>query len=155
MYLRHLTLCIVCIIGLATTAYGQDDGADRADRSLFTRLTRQVQRIDRQSDELMDQAMEEARRGDGEAGLETKARLLSLRDERDRTISRMLVLSMRHGWALPDFSATTAKKTGSREAEEAVFGSVDVLVRRRFASEARLIADAMRFPVVSLGPLAR
>ena len=84
----------------------------------------------------MKQAMNEAREQDGQADVSTKARLLSLRDERDRLLSRLLILSMRHGWKIPQMNRVAAATSNRRAAEESVFGSVDVLVKRRFAAEA-------------------
>jgi hypothetical protein len=120
------------------------------DRALFNQLVRQMQRVNRDSESFMEQAMAEAREQDGQASLETKARLLSLRDQRDRILSRLLILSMRHGWEIPDLEPAAAKASSRREAEDSVFGSVDTLVKRRFAAEAQAIAVAARLPVVSI-----
>jgi hypothetical protein len=124
--------------------------AVQQDRALFNQLVRQMRRINRETDSAMDAAVAEARTQDGKANLETKARLLSLRDQRDRIYSRLLVLSMRHGWAIPDLDPDEKADASRREAEDSVFGSVDELVKRRFAAEAQAIAIATQLPVVSL-----
>ena len=126
-------------------------GTEKADRILLNRLVRQVRRIDRDNEELMDQAIAEARDSDdGKADPSTKARLLSLRDERDRLFSRMLILSMRHGWAIPPFDRPAVTRSNRQEAQDSVFGSIDVLVQRRFAEDAKRLARTLRLPVVSL-----
>ncbi len=122
----------------------------QSDRAMFNSLVRQMRRVDRDTETAMDQAMAEARTSGGQASLETKARLLSLRDERDRVHSRLLILSMRHGWDIPELDPAAAAASNRKEAEDSVFGSVDTLVKRRFATEARRIAITARLPVVSM-----
>ena len=50
---------------------------EKADKALLNRLIRQVRRIDRDTEELMDRAMAEARNNGGSADPATKAQLLS------------------------------------------------------------------------------
>lgn len=151
-----LAVAIASPLLLCPVAAAQDSpvpavqSAEKADRALLNRLIRQVRRIDRDTDELMEQAMAEARNNGGSADPATKARLLSLRDERDRLFSRMLILSMRHGWEIPDLDKPTVVKSSRQEAEHSVFGAIDTLVNRRFAAEAKRIAATLPLPVVSL-----
>ena len=155
--LIHLSLIILGAAVFDARALAQEaappppPSSEQADRALLYRLTRQVRRIDRETETLMKQAMAEARRTEGRANPETKARLLSLRDQRDRLFSRMLILSMRYGWEIPDFDKPTARDSSRRRAQDSVFGSIDRLVRRRFAADAKRIAGRLRLPVVSLG----
>lgn len=128
--------------------------AEQADKALLYRLTRQLRRIDRDTEEMMNKAMAEARDNDGSANPQTKARLLSLRDERDRVFSRMLILSMRHGWEIPDLDAPSVTTSSRQEAQDSVFGAIDVLVRRQFAAEARKIALQVQMPIVSLASMS-
>lgn len=151
-----LVVAIACPLLVCPLASAQDtatpavQSAEKADRALLNRLVRQVRRVDRDTEELMDKAMSEARDNGGSADPATKARLLSLRDERDRLFSRMLILSMRHGWEIPDIDKPTVGKSSRQEAEHSVFGAIDTLVNRRFAAEARRIAATLPLPVVSL-----
>lgn len=147
---------IMCTLFIGPPAQAQNTtppavtSAEQADRALLYRLIRQVRRIDRDSEELMLQAMAEARNNGGSAEPETKARILSLRDERDRLFSRMLILSMRHGWEIPDFDKPTVSRSSRQEAQNSVFGAVDSMVNKRFAADARRIAATLSLPVVSL-----
>ncbi len=152
-----LVLAVACPLLLCPLAAAQDrannpaaQSTEKADKALLNRLIRQVRRIDRDTEELMDKAMGEARNNGGSAEPVTKAQLLSLRDERDRLFSRMLILSMRHGWAIPDIDTPTVSKSSRQEAQHSVFGSIDTLVNRRFAAEAKRIAATLPMPVVSL-----
>ena len=152
-----VVLAVACPLLLCPLAAAQDQAAnpaaqstEKADKALLNRLIRQVRRIDRDTEELMEKAMHEARNNGGSADPTTKAHLLSLRDERDRLFSRMLILSMRHGWAIPDIDKPTASKSSRKEAEHSVFGAIDTLVNRRFAAEARRIVATLPMPVVSL-----
>jgi hypothetical protein len=121
-----------------------------ADRALFDRLIRDIKSLDRQSTELMDEAVAQARGENGHVNFVTKARLLSLRDQRDRLHSRLLILSARHGWAVPLFRTRPARFVSAHESVDGVFGSIDILVERRLTVEALQIADMVRLPVVSL-----
>jgi hypothetical protein len=134
----------------ARNPVASSQSTEQADRVTLRTLTRKVRRIDRETDDLMDRAMQEARDNNGKANPETKAKLLSLRDERDRHFSRMLVISMRHGWPIPDLDRSTATESEREDYEASVFGSVDVLVQRRFAVEAKRMAGRITMPVVSL-----
>ena len=152
-----LSLVLACPLLLCPLAAAQDNAApptakitEKADKALLNRLIRQVRRIDRNTDELMDKAMNEARNGGGSAEPVTKAHLLSLRDERDRLFSRMLILSMRYGWAIPDINTPTVSRSSRQEAEHSVFGAIDTLVNRRFAAEAKRIVATLPMPVISL-----
>ncbi len=152
-----LVIAVVSPLLLGPLAAAQDGTAkpaaqvtEKADKALLNRLIRQVRRIDRDTAELMDKAMDEARNGGGSAEPVTKAQLLSLRDERDRLFSRMLILSMRHGWPIPDINTPIVSKSSREEARHSVFGAIDTLVNRRFAAEAMRIAVTLPMPVVSL-----
>ncbi len=152
-----LVLVVACPLLLCPLAAAQDaavnpaaQSTEKADKALLNRLIRQVRRIDRDTEELMDKAMSEARNNGGSAERVTKAQLLSLRDERDRLFSRMLILSMRHGWPIPDIDKPTVIRSSRQEAEHSIFGSIDTLVNRRFAAEAKRIAATLPMPVVSL-----
>ena len=157
IYLGVALLPLLTLVGPATA---QDitlppptnslDGMEQADRALLYRLVRQVRRVDRDTEETMDRAMAEAAQNNGLANPQTKARLLSLRDERDRLFARMLILSMRHGWKIPDLDRPTVAGSSREEAEQSVFGAVDKLVQRRFAMDARRVARMVHLPVVSL-----
>jgi hypothetical protein len=162
-------MIVLAVVGLSplvvcAAAQGQDPApessppsaiTEEGDRALLYRLVRQVRRVDRETESMMTQAMAEARDNDGQANPETKARLLSLRDERDRLFSRMLILSMRHGWEIPDLDKPAAASSDGAEAAQNIFSAVDVLVRRRFAAEARRIAQSVSLPVVSLESMSK
>lgn len=150
-----LAAVLLSALFVTTDARAQEVGppapsAEQGDKAMFYRLQRQIRRIDRESDEMMERAMTEARNNGGKADAETKARLLSLRDERDRVLARMLILSMRYGWPIPEVDEPAVTKSSRQEAEDSIFGSIDILVQRQFASEARTLAAKIRMPLVSL-----
>ena len=125
------------------------------DRVLFDQLARDVKTIDLQSHKLMDQALTEARGDNGHVDFETKARLLSMRDQRDRLHARLLILSARHDWVVPAFKTRTTKITNTQETMDGVFGSIDVLVQRRLTLEAKHIVEMVPLPVVSMEAMPR
>jgi len=161
--LNTLTLAVAMLGGAPALAASQaaeppadqpadptQPNAEQSDRALLYRLIRQVRRIDRDTQKLTEQAMNEARAANGEINAETKAQLLSLRDDRDRAFARMHVLSIRYGWEIPEFDKPTVEVSSRQEAETSVFGAVDSMIKARFTAEAMRIAGMVQLPVVSL-----
>ena len=155
----NIVAVLICIFVLGAAAHGMrpadadlpaQDKEAHADRVLFDRLVRDIKSLDGQSTKLMDVAVAQARAENGYVNFVTKARLLSLRDQRDRRHSRLLILSARHDWVVPTLRTRPARFASAQESVKSVFGSVDVLVQRELAIEALQIADMVRLPVVSL-----
>ena len=71
-----------------------------ADKVRYQNLCRDIKVIDADHAKAMKQAVSETEK-DGSASLETKSRLLSLRDRRDRLVDRVTLIALRHGWKIP------------------------------------------------------
>ncbi|NOX55366.1 MAG: hypothetical protein GXP27_13200 [Planctomycetes bacterium] len=127
------------------------DKDERADKVVFDRLVREMRQTHQKYAVAYQRAVTEARDNDGKATLETKAEILSLRDEIDRKTTRLLLIALRHGWEVPRFDVDNP---GSPEPvtsqKERIFSPVDDLIRTAFAAEARQLAAKVRLPVVSI-----
>ena len=155
---RHIIVVVVCALVLGPAARGmsttEPNEVDR-DRASFNQLVREIHQVNGQARTLMAYAVGQARRENGQVSLETKARLLSLRDRRDRLVARMLVISARHDWDIPDFKRRPARIKRTKEPADRVFGPIDVLIRRRLTREAHQIVEMVPLPVVSLERASR
>ena len=142
---------LAMVLVLSSSAGGQSEVTSHADLITYNRLLTQVKHIDQQYQRELANAMNTARKRDGEADLETKARLLSLRDQRDRVMSRMTMLALRHGWALPNSGADGAESAASAvpTPHQEVFKGADHIIRARFEQEAAQIARAVELPLVA------
>ena len=151
--MRPSTLAIIMMFSIALTAasaFAQSAG-ERADRATFNRLTQQIQRVDAEYAEAMRRAMDEARESSGSASTSTQADLLSLRDERDRLMNRLLLISVRHGWDIPDFNTPATPEAEPVVTErDRIFAPAQDAIRSRFKEEARDIASHLSLPIISL-----
>ena len=142
------SLLTLCVAGHGMR-YVEPEPPD-PDRVLFDRLADDVGRLEMQARQLSRSALRQARGEYGHVDMETKARLLSLRDRRDSLHARMLILSSRHGWVVPQLKRLPVKVTSVQESVDSVFGSIDVLVRRQLTDEALQIVERVHLPVVSM-----
>ena len=139
------------VLVLSASAGGQGTVTEHSDQITYNRLLTQVKQLDQQYARELDKAMSIARRRGGEADLETKARLLSLRDHRDRLMSRLTMLSLRHGWELP-YSGPEAVANAVAAAPAAhreVFQGADHIINARFEAEAARIAQTVELPMIA------
>jgi hypothetical protein len=140
---------------ISVAAAAQDPASDHpADHMLFKQLEAKVRDIDREYEQVVNAAMNQARARNGRSDLELQAQMLSLREARDRTMSRLVLVASRHGWEVPEFDAEAEAAAKDLEpqvpAADIVFAPAARLVQERFAAEALRIARTMRLPVISL-----
>jgi hypothetical protein len=133
-----------------------DDAARDAevrDRVQYRTLFRQIRDLDREYERAVESAMGEARDSEtGEASLASQADLLALRDKRDRLMNRLMLLSLRHGWEMPDFNTGERGEEGGAHDDEVreIFSASSNVLRARFAEEARAAARLVELPIVPL-----
>ncbi|TVS01216.1 MAG: hypothetical protein EA423_10260 [Phycisphaerales bacterium] len=158
-----LALAAACTLGVnearaAVTEYAvseqQPSGENDRAREDFNALVGELRRLDRNIGRTGAKAMEEAREQGGEAKGETVAELLSLRDRRDRVFARLLVLSTRHGWAIPDVDPDEESARPRREVESP-FDPIQQTLRSRVRAEALQIASDIPLPIISVPPALR
>lgn len=141
-------LTLAALVGTAVFA-GQKAGAV-VDRRVYSRLTEQVRQVDVGLARVLAEAMKEARQGNGRASVETQSRLLGLREKRDRVLSRLTIVSLRHGWPMPSQNPPAAAKPGPKPRREGVLEPAAVMIRARFAAESQRIAASVKLPVISV-----
>lgn len=147
--LKALSVFAVLATMAAPALAGGND--ERADKVVFDRLVRELRQTHQEYADTYQRGVNEARDGDGQATTETKAEILSLRDEIDRKMTRLTLIALRHGWEVPDFDPEDPGSTEPAPSrKERIFSPVDDLIRRAFATEARHMAAEVRLPVVSI-----
>ena len=139
-----------------TWASVQTDREDAAaDRSRYQSLLREIQSVEADYHRFQNQAFIEAKT-DGDASLETKSRLLALSDKRQRIMDRLLLLSLRHGWDIPDPEMPAASGTPQvLDEKQRIFAPADEIIRQKFAEEARRIAARIKLPVISVASIGQ
>jgi len=68
---------------------------------------------------------------------------------RDRTINRLTILSLRHGWEMPDTSTPEATEQIPDERQR-VFEPAEQIIKDTFSKEASRIAKTVALPLVPL-----
>lgn len=134
--------------GSAGPAQSEVDAA-KAD---FEAMRREILRIDSNISKQTAKALDEARTGGGQADPETVAQLLSMRDQRDRVFNRMLVLSTRYGFEMPNMSPESRAEENTRRPPTNPFEPLQAQLRSQIRAEAILLATSVRMPVISLDP---
>ena len=148
MIVMMTVLAIFCVA--APMARAEDKDA-RTDKAVFRQLVRETTETHRQYSTAYHRGVGEARKNGGTASPETKATLLSLRDEIDRKTNRILLIALRHGWEIPWFDLDNpGAPTEPKSRKEEVLAPADALIRTAFAQEARALAASVRLPVVSI-----
>lgn len=145
----------VAIDASAVQQPARGDGGSEAtaeERATYRKLVRDIRRIDREYEGMLSASIEEAKGSEsGSVGLERQAELINLRDERDRLLQRLQLLSLRHGWDMPDFEAGSEATDEAGEdrlsEKEQVFASAADEIRTRAAQEARMIAERISLPI--------
>ena len=153
---RPITLLgvLVSVLLLSASAGGQSEATKQADLITYNKLLTQVKQLDQQYNREMAKAMSVARQRGGEPDLETKARLLSMRDQHDRLMSRLTMLALRHGWELPYAGAEgVARAVAPAPApHQEVFQGADHIIKARFKEEAARIARLVELPMITPPP---
>lgn len=150
MKLKRIILIMLMAALVSTSICFADSSDTRADRSRYDGLLREIRKIDAEYSKVIKKAMEEAKENDnGSASLETKSRLLALRDKRDRIINRLTILSLRNGWEMPDTSTPEATEKIPDE-KERVFEPAEQIIKNTFSKEACRIVKTINLPLVPL-----
>lgn len=154
--MRRTTMAIIIMAAFAlTSAPASAQGlGERTDRITFNRLIHQIQRTDADYAKTMQTGMKEARESDGSPSVGILMDLLSLRDQRDRLMNRLVLISVRHGWDIPDFNTPTVQKHASIVTEkDRIFAPAQNAIKSRFKQEAIEIASRLTLPVISVRAL--
>jgi hypothetical protein len=148
-------LAVLVMVGglncLAAAPAQAKDAAERKDRSTYNKLVRQIRVARSKLADLERKAVAKAHDNGGTAPDPIKAEILSVQDDIDRKTNRLELITLRHGWEMPDFENDQGK-TGTVDAlasREAVFGPVDRMVQRAMHREATQLAATVYLPIIS------
>ena len=110
----RITTFLILAAALAATpsAARANDAAERKDRATYNKLVRQIRVAKSKLNELEGKAVEMAHRDGGQAPDPIKAEILSVQDEIDRKTNRLELITLRHGWEVPDFSQDHMNTSG-------------------------------------------
>jgi len=149
--LAVLSIVVSLILGssLALADLNSNSKDVIADKALYQRLLREIDSVDAEYSRAMRQAILETRE-DGKASLETQSNLLALSDKRDRIVNRVTLLSLRHGWDIPNADRLSANTAQIADARKRVFEPAEQMIKQKFAQDARRIAKIVNLPVVSI-----
>jgi len=140
-----------------TTSRQQETTADRA---VYNQLIQELRQDHLELTKVYRKAVQEARTNGGKADMETKAQVLSLRDRIDRKTTRLMLVAVRHGWSMPDFSKEIEEKPQAGQKDtvsapslrEILFAPVDAMIQETLTKEAMQLATNLPLPVVTYHP---
>lgn len=146
-----VSIAIFLLFGPALALAGLSPNSEdaTADRVRYRRLLQEIKSVDAEYSRAMRQAISEAKK-DGKATLETKSRLLALTDKRDRILNRTTLLSLRHGWDLPESDSPNETTTEIPDERDRIFEPAEQMIKQRFAQDASRIAKIVSLPIVSI-----
>jgi len=148
-------ITLVSVVWTAAFAFAEsnvDERSLQADKARYQRLLRDIQAIDSECNEVLEGAVAETKKY-GKASLELKSRLIGLRNKRDRCMNRLMLISLRHGWEMPDAKVQKVQNAADemiKSEREQLFESADSMLKERFAQQARQIASKVILPVISM-----
>ena len=87
---------------------------------------------------------------EGKASLETKSRLMSVANKRDRLVNRIMLLALRHGWAMPGTERLQEESDEIPDERQRIFEPADRMIKERFARDTRRIAAKIALPLISI-----
>ena len=154
MYSKSFFMFFTLVMTVAAVAQAAADSHENAvDKTRYRALIREVQSVEVELSKIQDLAVKEVKQ-QGEASLETKSNLQSLENKRNRLMDRLLMLSLRYGWDIPDRNApVNSSVKDSTEERDRIFAPADEIIKKRFAQEAREIAGQLKLPLISLHPV--
>lgn len=140
---------MICVNGWVIADTRPDAREMAADKARYQNLMREIKAIEVDHARTLKQAMSETQ-ATGAASLETKSRLLSLRDRRDRLIDRVTLIALRHGWKIPGTQMGQPAEQEMPEGQRRIFEPADQMIRDRFAKHARAIVARVPLPVIPI-----
>ena len=157
MYSRQLTMLITgTVVLVASSVQAMTDQRDSiTDKTKYRSLVREIRSVEMDYAKTQNQAVNEVKR-DGSASLDTKSSLQSIEGKRNRIMDRLLMLSLRYGWDIPDRNMPIDKPVSDpADDRDRIFASADEIIKKKFVKEAREIAGRIKLPLISVKTAAR
>jgi hypothetical protein len=152
MYSKQLTMLITtAVLLVASSVQAMTDTRDSiTDKTKYRSLIREIKLVETDYAKAQNLAVNEVKR-DGGASLETKSRLQNFEGRRNRIMDRLLMLSLRYGWDIPDRNMPIDKSVSESMGErDRIFASADEIIKKKFVNEAREIASRLKLPLISI-----
>lgn len=140
-----LIACITTLLSLPSLTQAEELASARRDQLLFKRLI--SQRIELH--QLYLQALEEGvnqLKKEGEISLGVQDAILRHREEKDRIKRRLISLSLRHGWEIPELPETGLMAPQANLELEKVFQPARALVKARLRQKAASFIAHIELP---------
>lgn len=120
-----------------------------ADKARYRQLMRQIREIDSEYAGKLGEAVDESKHS-GDASLESKGELIELRDRRDRCMTRLMLISLRHGWEMPDVNHQNNTSGRIVQSEkERLFQAADNMILDAYSRQAQQIGRGIALPIIS------
>ncbi len=146
MKTRLTVIALTFVSFFGCQVFAADDA--RTDKTRFQGLLRELTTVEAEYDNTIRQAMSEKKEGD-QISLETKSKIVALGDKRDRIMDRLTIISLRHGWDIPD-GKDGLDKSNIPDEKKRIFAPADEVIRERFTLQARKIAEGTTLPIITL-----
>lgn len=144
-----VTLIVLVVVSFFNCNCLASDDA-RADKTRFNSLVRELRTVEAEYHQVVKQAVSEKKK-DNQASLETKSRMMFLSDKRDRIMDRLTIISLRHGWDIPD-NKDSKNIDDIPDEKQRIFARADEVIRESFTQQAKKIAESITLPVISMEP---
>ena len=144
-----VTIIVLAMVSFFSCNCLASDNA-RADKTRFNSLLRELRTAEAEYHNVVKQAMSE-KQNDDQTSLETKSKVMALSDKRDRLMDRLTIISLRHGWEIPD-NKDSKNINDIPDEKQRIFAPADEVIRERFAQQAKKIAESITLPVISMKP---
>jgi hypothetical protein len=145
-------LSFAALVALAGPLMAEDsDPGSKQDRKVYNQLIQEIRTAHVNLARAYKKAVDEARSNNGQATTQTRASIVSFRDEIDRKNVRLMLVADRHGWEVPEFRLEDfedqAKEPSAKSLTDQFFPP-DPRITRVLAVEAKQLASQVNLPII-------
>ncbi len=138
---------------LAVSPAGAEDSdpGSKQDRKVYNQLIQEIRTAHVNLARAYKKAVAEARDGNGQATTQTRARIVSFRDEIDRKNVRLMLVADRHGWEVPEFRLEDFEDQADQPETPSLtdqFFPPDPRITQVLATEAKQLAAQVKLPII-------
>jgi hypothetical protein len=145
-------LSLAALAGLTGPLVAEDaDRGSKQDRQVYNRLIQEIRTAHVNLAGAYKKAVDEARSNNGQATTQTRANIVSLRDEIDRKNVRLMLVADRHGWEVPEFRLEDFEDQAQEPSAKSLtdqFFPPDPRITQVLAVEAKQLAAQVDLPII-------
>ncbi|MCD5401821.1 hypothetical protein LR013_04440 [candidate division NPL-UPA2 bacterium] len=151
MFSKNLILiaCITTLLSLPSLAQAEELASARRDQLLFKRLLSQRTEVHRLYLQALEEGMNQLKE-EGEISLGVQDAILRHREEKDRIKRRLISLSLRHGWEIPELPETGLMAPQANLELDKVFQPARALIKARLRQYAASFIVYIELPRLTL-----